>query len=64
VPRFFPSNLCARKIKSPAKVCAMFHLVYFSSVKKPFTNLELQELLREARQKNPKLGVTGMLLYK
>jgi hypothetical protein len=42
----------------------MFHLVYFSSAKKPFTKLELQELLREARQKNPKLGVTGMLLYK
>jgi hypothetical protein len=42
----------------------MFHLVYFSSATKAFTKLELQKLLHEAREKNTKLGVTGMLLYK
>jgi uncharacterized protein YaaQ len=42
----------------------MFHLVYFSSATKEFTKPELQKLLDEARKKNTKLGVTGMLLYK
>jgi hypothetical protein len=42
----------------------MFHLVYVSSASQPFTKPELQALLEQARQKNTKLGVTGMLLYK
>lgn len=42
----------------------MFHLVYASSALQPFTKPELQTLLEQARQKNDKLGVTGMLLYK
>ena len=42
----------------------MFHLVYASSALQPFTKPELQALLEQARQKNAKLGVTGMLLYK
>ncbi|MGC2467028.1 MAG: BLUF domain-containing protein [Candidatus Acidiferrum sp.] len=42
----------------------MFHLVYASSALQPFTKPELQALLEQARRKNDKLGVTGMLLYK
>jgi Sensors of blue-light using FAD len=42
----------------------MFHLVYVSSASQPFTKPELQALLEQARQKNTKLGITGMLLYK
>jgi hypothetical protein len=42
----------------------MFRLVYVSSASQPFTKAELQALLEQARQKNTKLGVTGMLLYK
>ena len=42
----------------------MFHLVYASSSLQPFTKPELQALLEQARQKNAKLGLTGMLLYK
>src|ERR1700688_667864 len=42
----------------------MFHLVYASSALQPFTKPELQALLEQARQKNAKLGLTGMLLYK
>jgi hypothetical protein len=45
-------------------VRAIFHLVYFSSATKECTKPELQKLLDEARKKNTKLGVTGMLLYK
>ena len=42
----------------------MFHIVYASSTLQPFTKPELQALLEQARQKNAKLGLTGMLLYK
>ncbi len=42
----------------------MFHLVYASSALQPFTKPELQALLEQARAKNAKLGLTGMLLYK
>jgi Sensors of blue-light using FAD len=42
----------------------MFHLVYASSAVQPFTKPELQALLEQARAKNAKLGLTGMLLYK
>jgi hypothetical protein len=42
----------------------MFQLVYASSALQPFTERELLDLLQKARQKNTKLGVTGMLLYK
>jgi FAD-dependent sensor of blue light len=42
----------------------MFHLVYASSALLPFTKPELQALLEQARAKNAKLGLTGMLLYK
>ena len=42
----------------------MFHIVYASSASQPFTKPELQSLLEQARQKNAKLAVTGMLLYK
>ncbi len=42
----------------------MIHqLIYGSTAPKPFTGLELAELLRRAREKNGRLGVTGMLLY-
>jgi len=42
----------------------MFHLVYVSSAIKYFNNNELVELLNKAREKNHRLGITGMLLYK
>ena len=42
----------------------MFQIVYASSALQPFTKPELQALLEQARPKNDKLGVTGMLLYK
>jgi hypothetical protein len=42
----------------------MFYLVYVSSASQLFSKPELQVLLGQARKKNAKLGVTGMLLYK
>jgi hypothetical protein len=42
----------------------MFQLVYVSSAVTPFSKLELNALLLQARQKNTKLDVTRMLLYK
>ena len=42
----------------------MFHLVYVSSASQPFSEPELQALLDQARKKNTRLDVTGMLLYK
>jgi hypothetical protein len=41
----------------------IFQLVYGSTGTRPFTALELAELLRKARMKNQCCGVTGMLLY-
>ena len=42
----------------------MFRLVYVSSATTPFSQDDLVELLTQARTKNQRLGVTGMLLYK
>lgn len=42
----------------------MIHLVYVSSASILLKEEELLELLKKAREKNQKLGITGMLLYK
>jgi hypothetical protein len=42
----------------------VFHTVYASSASQPFSKPELRALLEQARPKNAKLGLTGMLLYK
>jgi hypothetical protein len=42
----------------------MFHLVYASSASQPFTGPDLQAGLQKSRQKDAKLSVTEMLLYK
>lgn len=41
-----------------------YHLVYSSRAVTPFTGAELLELLQQARAKNARLGITGLLLYK
>lgn len=41
----------------------MIHLIYASSASRLMSGDELVELLRQARAKNEKLHVTGMLLY-
>jgi Sensors of blue-light using FAD len=42
----------------------MFFMAYVSSAAKRFSHVELVELLTQSREKNAKLGITGMLLYK
>lgn len=42
----------------------MIHLVYVSSASNLLKDEELLALLEKAREKNQRLGVTGMLLYK
>jgi len=42
----------------------MYHLIYVSSASKPFSQLELGDLLIKARQNNIRLGITGMLIYR
>lgn len=42
----------------------MLQIVYGSSAVRPFAKTELVELLTQARAKNSRLGITGMLLYK
>jgi len=42
----------------------MFNLVYVSSAVTHFNNNELTELLKKSRERNLRLGITGMLLYK
>ena len=41
----------------------MLEMIYASAAVKPFSPTELTELLRKARIKNSRMGVTGMLLY-
>jgi hypothetical protein len=45
------------------KNSVMHQLIYLSSANKKFTDDELKELLRKAREKNMTLQLTGMLLY-
>ncbi len=42
----------------------MVNLVYASTAVKQFSADELTELLRRSREKNGRLGITGLLLYK
>ncbi len=42
----------------------MFSLVYISSAVRPFSSVELADLLATSHQNNSQLGITGMLLYK
>lgn len=42
----------------------IFQLVYVSSAVDPFSNEELDELLKRSRRNNEVSGVTGLLLYK
>lgn len=42
----------------------MFRLIYVSTARELMSNDALLEILTKAREKNSKLGVTGMLLYK
>lgn len=43
---------------------AMYRLVYVSAATQLFSKAELLELLKGARNKNQRLGISGMLLYK
>lgn len=42
----------------------LHRLIYFSSAKDLFTKEELVALLGQAREKNERLGISGILLYK
>lgn len=42
---------------------ALYELLYTSAATRPLSNEELVELLNGAREKNSRLGVTGMLVY-
>ena len=42
----------------------MYHLIYLSSATHLFSPAELQALLEQARVKNARLGITGILLYR
>ena len=42
----------------------MYYIIYVSAAVEPFSKPQLLELLKNARDKNRRLGVTGLLLYK
>ena len=42
----------------------MFNLVYASTATKQFSDSGLLDMLHQARDKNARLGITGLLLYK
>lgn len=42
----------------------MYHLLYASAAAQPFSKQDLVDLLKKAREKNQRLGITGMLLHK
>ena len=42
----------------------MYYITYISAAVEPFTQADLLALLAKSREKNQRLGVTGMLLYK
>lgn len=43
---------------------SLVSLVYVSTASQPMSDEELMEILKKAREKNARLGVTGMLLYR
>ncbi len=43
---------------------SLHYLIYVSSAARPMTAPELIELLEQSRDKNARLDITGMLLYK
>ena len=42
----------------------MYRIVYVSAATHSFSKTDLLDLLTKAREKNQRLGITGMLLYK
>src|SRR5580704_9382026 len=42
---------------------SLIHLIYASTATEPFGNVQLTELLQQARATNEGLGLTGMLLH-
>jgi hypothetical protein len=42
----------------------MYQIIYLSSASYLFSKTELQALLEQARVKNARLGITGLLLYR
>ncbi len=42
----------------------MIHLIYISSATRVMTEIDLLDLLHEARDRNKRQNVTGMLLFK
>lgn len=42
----------------------LYRLVYVSSAKNKYAKVDLLGLLHKAREKNTRLGITGLLLYK
>jgi hypothetical protein len=42
----------------------MYHIIYLSSASYLFSTAELQALLEQARVKNARLAITGILLYR
>jgi Sensors of blue-light using FAD len=42
----------------------LFSLIYLSAATRPFSQLDLLQLLTKSRENNSGLGVTGMLLFK
>lgn len=45
-------------------IAAMFHIAYASSATAEFTKPQLRALLERSREKNHRLAVTGLLLYR
>lgn len=43
---------------------SLYHIVYVSSASQLFSKQELLDLLEKAREKNHRLGITGLLLYR
>lgn len=43
---------------------SLYHIVYVSSASHLFSKQELLDLLEKAREKNHRLGITGLLLYR
>jgi hypothetical protein len=42
---------------------SLIHCIYASAAARPFSTSDLAELLRSSRERNARLGLTGMLLY-
>lgn len=63
-PDGLAKQIRSARARSDDRAPNVFQLVYESEAARPMRSADLRELLRQSREKNQRLGITGVLLFK